>query len=150
MLTSTDLCPPNGFFPLTLLGEEYVHKPLEIPSSTSYKAKTREPKSVNSTPTTCLAILGCKLLRTICIRSLSEGLSMISTIFPRQGEMNDETDSSVLCLKALRSLLDTSTTVLNENCSKKSQAKSSHVRCLEDSKKQTIAGPPHSEIVGIK
>ena len=59
---------------------------------------------------------------------------MISTIFPRQREMNDETDSSVLYLRASSSLLDTSTTVLNENCHRNSWAKSSHVRRLENSR----------------
>ena len=112
-LTSTDLCPTKGFFPLISLGEESVHNPLEMLSSTSYKAKTNEPKSANGTPTTCLVTLSCKLLKTICTLSLSGGLSMISTIFPCQREMNDETDSSVLCLRASSSLLDTSTTILN-------------------------------------
>ena len=59
---------------------------------------------------------------------------MISAIFSCQQEMNDETNSSVLYLRASSSLLDTSTTVLNENCSKNSWAKSSHVRCRENSK----------------
>ena len=66
-LTSTDLCSPKGFFPLTSLEEEFVYNPLEMPSSTLYKAKTNEPKSVNGTPTTCLAILGYKLLKTLYI-----------------------------------------------------------------------------------
>ena len=59
---------------------------------------------------------------------------MISEIFPHQQEMNDETDSSVLRLRASSSLLDTSMTVLNENCRKNSWAKSSHVQRHEDSK----------------
>ena len=59
---------------------------------------------------------------------------MILTIFLCQWEMNDETDSSVLYLRASSSLLNTSTTVLNENYRKNSWAKSSHVWRLEDSK----------------
>ena len=59
---------------------------------------------------------------------------MISAIFPRQREMNEEIDSSILYLRASSFLLDTSTTVLNENRHKNSWAKSSHVRRREDSK----------------
>ena len=66
-LTLADLCHLDGLFPLTSVGEEFVHNPLEIPSSTSYRAKTKGLKSMKDTPTTCLAILGCRLLRTICI-----------------------------------------------------------------------------------
>ena len=66
-LTSVDLCPPKGFFLLTSLEEESAHKPLEMSSLTLYKAKTRDPKSANGTPTTCLLILGCRLLKTIRI-----------------------------------------------------------------------------------
>ena len=132
--TSADLYHLDGFFPLASLEKEFVHRPLEIPSSTSYKAKTRELKSVKSTPTTCLAILGYRLLKTICIWSLSDGLSIVFAIFPRQREIKEETDSSDLCLKASSSLLDTSTTILNENYRKNSWAKSFHVLRCEDSK----------------
>ena len=59
---------------------------------------------------------------------------MISAIFLRQREMNDETDSSDIYLKALSSLLNTSTTVLNKNCRRNSWAKSSYVLRHEDSK----------------
>ena len=59
---------------------------------------------------------------------------MISTIFSRHREMNDETDSYILYLRASSYLLDTSTTVLNENRRKNSWAKLSHVRSREDSK----------------
>ena len=134
MPISADLCHPDVFFPLASVGEEFVYNPLDIPSSTSYKAKTREPKSIKGTPTTCLAILGCRLLKTICILSLSNDLSTISPIFQRQREIKEETDSSDLYLKALSSLLDTSTTILNENCRRNSWVKSSHVLCREDSK----------------
>ena len=59
---------------------------------------------------------------------------MISAIFLRQWEMKEEIDSSVICLKASSSFLDTSTTVLKENCRKNSWAKSSYVLRHEDSK----------------
>ena len=48
--------------------------------------------------------------------------------------MNEETDSSDLCLRTSSPLLDTSTTVLNENYRKNSWAKSSHVLRREDFK----------------
>ena len=132
--TSDDLCSLDGFFPLTSVGEAYVHNPLNMSSSTSYKAKTRESKSVKGTPTTCLAILGYRLLKTICIWSISDGLSTTSAIFSHQWEIKKEMDSSDLCLKASSSLLDTSTTILNENYRKNSWAKSSHVLHHKDSK----------------
>ena len=69
-----------------------------MPSSTLYSAETRDPKFVKGTPTTHIAILGCRLLKIICIWFLSDGLSAISTIFPCQREMNEEMDSSDLCL----------------------------------------------------
>ena len=89
-------------------------------SSTSYNTETKDLNSIKGTLTTCLAILGCKLLKIICILSLSNDLSTISVIFPLQWEMKEETDSSDLCLKASSSFLDTFTTVLNENCHKNS------------------------------
>ena len=104
---------------------------------------------MNGTPTTCLAILGYKLLITICIWSLSKGMLMISAIFSRQREMNDEMDSFDLYLRASSSLLNTSTTVLNENCRKNSSVKSSHVRAARTQKMQTNTRRLHSEIVGI-
>ena len=62
--------------------------------------------------------LGCRLLKIICIWSLSDGLSIILTIFPRQWDMKEEMDLYDLCLKASSFLLNTSTIVLNQNCCK--------------------------------
>ena len=86
-----------------------------MPSSTSYNTKTKDPNSVKGTSTTCLAILGYKLLKILCIWSLFDGLSTISIIFPHQREMKEKIDSFNLCLKASSFLLNTSTIVLNEN-----------------------------------
>ena len=98
----------------------------------------------------CLEILGCKLLKTICIWSLSDGLSIISMIFTRQREMNNEIDSFVLCLRASSSFLDISTTVLNETIVKTPEPSHPMSGAVRTPKMQTIAGLPHSEIVGIK
>ena len=66
--------------------------------------------------------------------TLCNDLSTIFAIFPCQREMNEEIDSSDLCLKPSSSLIDTSTTVLNENCHRNSWARLSHVLRHEDSK----------------
>ena len=108
----------NLFLPFYTRREESNHNPLEMPSSTSYRAETNDLKSVKCVLTKCLAILGCRLLRITCIRSLSVSLSMISTIFSR--EMKEEINSFVYCLRTSISLLDTLTVVLKENCHKNS------------------------------
>ena len=65
---------------------------------------------------------------------LCNALSTNSDIFPYQREMKEEMDLSDLCLKPSSSLLDTSTTILNESCHRNSWDRSSHVLCREDSK----------------
>ena len=98
-----------------------------MPSSIPYKACTKDLKSVWGNPIKCLANLGCKLLKIILIWSFSEGWSIICEIFSLQREINEVTESSGLCLKAPKSLLETSMTVLNANCLKKFWARSSQV-----------------------
>ena len=64
--------------------------------------------------------------------------------------MNDEIDSSVLCLKALSSLIDISTIVLNETVVKTPEPIHPMSSAVRTPKMQTIVGSPHSKIVGIK
>ena len=55
----------EGFLPLNITRGRIRPQTSRDASLTSYKAKTRDSKSANGTPTTCLAILGCRLLKTI-------------------------------------------------------------------------------------
>ena len=64
--------------------------------------------------------------------------------------MNDEIDSSVLCLRASSSFLDISTIVLNETVVKTPKPSHPMSGAMRTPKMQTITGPPHLEIVGIK
>lgn len=132
VLTSS-LCSPDGSFPLESIGKLSYHNPLTRPSSTLKRVMTKDPKSVKGTPITCLAILGCNLLTTICICSLSVGWSITWTKFSLQREMKEEIDSLDPCLKASNSLLDISMPVLKVNCRINSYAKSSQVLRLKES-----------------
>ena len=67
MPTSGDVYSPTGFFSLASIGKESDHNPLEMLSSISYNVETKDIKSVKHTLTTCLEILGYRLLKIICI-----------------------------------------------------------------------------------
>ena len=150
MPTSVDLYHPVGFFLLASVGEEFVHNPLEMPSSTSYKAKTKEPKSVNGTSTTCITILGCRLLKTICIWSLSDDLSTISIIFGARGKWRKKWTHPISISKPQALSL----THLRQ-CQMKTVTKTPRLSrpmsvVVRTPKMRTNVGPFHSEIMGIK
>ena len=67
-----------------------------MPSSISYKAYTKDPKSIWGNPIKWLENRGCKLFMIILIWSISDDLSITCEIFSLQREINEVIDSSGL------------------------------------------------------
>ena len=71
--TSSSLYGPDGCFSLLSGGEELDYKSRVIPSSMSYSSSINALISVCGKPNKFLAYLGCKLLISMLIYSVSDG-----------------------------------------------------------------------------